>query len=121
MSHFSLTINELILWYSTPFSTLRVFQLHHGGQLHLSMLSWSSFSSTPDNILAYPLPAFPPRHRQNKRQRDRRMNPVGMTIMDPRKNYWPSHGRNQRPPILKSRPLPTKLRQKGYFSLKHVT
>ena len=29
----------------------------------------------------------------------RGMNPVAMTIIDPRKEYWPSRGSNQRPPL----------------------
>ena len=40
---------------------------------------------------------------------ERGMNPVAMTIIDPRKEYWPSRGSNQRPPVLKSRRLPTEL------------
>ena len=38
---------------------------------------------------------------------ERGMNPVVMTIINPRKEYWPSRGSNQRPPILKSATLPT--------------
>ena len=30
------------------------------------------------------------------------MNPVAMTIINPRKEYWPSQGSNQQPPVLKS-------------------
>ena len=37
------------------------------------------------------------------------MNPVAMTITNPRKDYWPSCGSNQRPPVLKSATLPTEL------------
>ena len=40
---------------------------------------------------------------------ERGMNPVAMTIINPRKEYWPSRGSNQRPPILKSATLPTEL------------
>ena len=38
---------------------------------------------------------------------ERGMNPVAMTIISPRKEYWPSRGSNQRPPVLKSATLPT--------------
>ena len=38
---------------------------------------------------------------------ERGMNPVTMTIISPRKEYWPSRGSNQRPPVLKSATLPT--------------
>ena len=37
------------------------------------------------------------------------MNPVAMTIIKPRKEYWPSQGSNQRPSVLKSATLPTEL------------
>ena len=37
------------------------------------------------------------------------MNPVVMTIIDPWKEYWPSQGSNQLPPVLKSAMLPTEL------------
>ena len=40
---------------------------------------------------------------------ERRMYPVAMTNINPRKEYWPSRGSNQRPPVLKSTPLPTEL------------
>ena len=40
---------------------------------------------------------------------ERAMNPVAMTIINPRKEYWPSQGSNQEPPILKSYTLPTEL------------
>ena len=33
------------------------------------------------------------------------MNPVELTIINPRKEYWPSWGSNQRPPVLKSATL----------------
>ena len=37
------------------------------------------------------------------------MNPVAMTIINPRKEFWPSRRSNQQPPILKSATLPTEL------------
>ena len=37
------------------------------------------------------------------------MNPVTMTSIDPRKEYWSSRGSNQRPPVLKSATLLTEL------------
>ena len=39
---------------------------------------------------------------------ERGMNPVAMTIMDPRKEYWPSQGLSQRP-VLKSAMLLSEL------------
>ena len=40
---------------------------------------------------------------------ERGMNPVAMTIINPRKEYWSGRGSNQRPPVLNSCTLPTKL------------
>ena len=40
---------------------------------------------------------------------ERGMNPVAMTIINSRKEYWPSRGSNQRPPVLKSTTLPAEL------------
>ena len=37
------------------------------------------------------------------------MNPVAMTIINTRKEYWPSRGSNQPPPVRKSSTLPTDL------------
>ena len=37
------------------------------------------------------------------------INPVAMTITNPWREYWPSLGSNQRPPVLKSAVLPTEL------------
>ena len=48
---------------------------------------------------------------------ERGMNPVAMTIINPRKVYWLSRGSNQPPPILKSATLPTELW--GYAHLNH--
>ena len=40
---------------------------------------------------------------------DRGMNPFAMTIINPKKEYWPSWGSNQQPPVLKFGMLPTEL------------
>ena len=40
---------------------------------------------------------------------ERGMNPVAVTIINPRKEHWSSRGSNQRPPVLKSCWLPTEL------------
>ena len=39
----------------------------------------------------------------------RGMNPVAITIINPRQEYWPTQGSNQRPPVLKSAMLLTEL------------
>ena len=38
-----------------------------------------------------------------------RMNPVTITIINPRKEYWPGRGSNQQLPVLKYCTLPTEL------------
>ena len=38
---------------------------------------------------------------------ERGMNPVATNIINPRKEYLPSWGSNQRPPVVKSPMLPT--------------
>ena len=38
---------------------------------------------------------------------ERGMNPVSMTIINPREEYWQCGGSNQRPPVLKSETLPS--------------
>ena len=40
---------------------------------------------------------------------ERGMNPVAMTIINSRKEYWPRRGSNQWPPVLKYATLPTEL------------
>ena len=40
---------------------------------------------------------------------ERGMNPVAMTIINLRKEYWPSRGSNQQLPVLESTTLPTEL------------
>ena len=40
---------------------------------------------------------------------ERGMNPVAITIINPRKEYWPSRGLNQQSPVLMSATLPTDL------------
>ena len=60
-------------------------------------------TSTLHNILSKPLAAFPHTHCRNDGKRwERGISPVAMTIINPRKESWPSWGSNQRPPVLKS-------------------
>ena len=40
---------------------------------------------------------------------ERGMNPVAMTIINPRKEYWLSWGSNERPSVVKSAMLPAEL------------
>ena len=78
--------------------------------VHLSMLSWSSFNQ-------YSAPYFFPSHwllshifiAETTDSAERGMNPVVMTIINPRNEYWPNRGSNQRSSVLKSATLPTEL------------
>ena len=85
------------------FST--VFQLYHGGQCTCLWFPGVLLTSTVHNIISKPRAAFPNNHCRNN---ERGMNPVAMTIINPRKEYWPSQGSDQRP-VLKSAVLPTDL------------
>ena len=71
-----------------PFST--VFQLYRSGQCTFPCFPGVLLTSIPQNILSKPLAAFPHNHCRNNGQRERGMNPVAMTIIDPRKEYWPN-------------------------------
>ena len=78
--------------------------------VHLFMLSRSSFLPVSRKI-------FFPRHwlfshftmEETVDSSERGINPAAMTIINPRKEYWPSRGSNQRPLVLKSCTLPTEL------------
>ena len=49
---------------------------------------------------------------------ERGLYPITMTIINPRKEYWPSRGSNQQHPVLKSATLPTELWGSAFLSLK---
>ena len=50
---------------------------------------------------------------------ERGMNPIAMAIFNSRKEYWPSWGSNQRPPVVKSATLSTELWGSApYFRIK---
>ena len=76
---------------------------------HLSMLSWISFNqySAQCSLQASKLSHITIVETTDSAERG--MNPVAMTIINPRREYWPSRGSNQRPPFLKSATLPTEL------------
>ena len=67
--------------------------------VHLSMLSGSSFTGTRHSILSKPLAASHITNVETMNSGKRGMNHVAMTIINPRKEYWPSQGSNQRPPV----------------------
>ena len=90
------------------FST--VFQLYRGGQCTYPCIPRVLLASTTHNIL------FFPSHWllsditiiETTDSSEREMNPVAMTIINPRKDYWPSRLSHQRP-VLKSATLPTEV------------
>ena len=93
--------------FNAVFNSIPVISLR---PVHKSMLSWSSFKPILHTI-------FFPSHWllsyiiivEKKVSGERGMNPVAMTIINPRKEYWLSRGSNQQPPVLQSAMLPTKL------------
>ena len=93
----------VIVWHLTLFST--EFQLYRSGQCTYPCFPGVLLTSTPHNILSKPLAAFQHNHCRNNGG----MNPVAMTIINPRKENWPNQGSNQRPLVLKSATLPTEL------------
>ena len=82
-----LNINHLrfdFMVFNAVFNSILVISLR---PVHLSMLSWSSevlLTSTTHNILSKTLAAF------QMDSGERGMNPVAMTIINPRKEYWTS-------------------------------
>ena len=97
----------MIVWCLMPFST--VFPLYHGGQLTYPCFPGVLLTSTLHYILSKPLATFPLNHCRTTDSGKRGMNPVAMTIINRRREYWPNRGSNQRPPVLKSTTLPTEL------------
>ena len=84
-----------------PFST--VFQLHHGGKCTYPCFPGVVLITTSHWLLSHITIV------ETVDSGERGMDPVAMTIINPRKEYWPSHGSNQQPPFLKSTMLLTEL------------
>ena len=95
----------LIVWCLSPFLT--VFQLYRSGQCTNPCFPGVLLTITLHYILSKPLAAFPHNYCRNNGQGRERNESVPMTIINPWKEYWPSRGSNQRPPVLKSAMLPT--------------
>ena len=90
-----------------PFST--VFHLYRGGQCTYPCCPGVPLTSTQDNILSTPLAASYITIVETMDNGERGMSPAAMTIINPWKEYWPSRGSNQQPPVLKSAMLPTEV------------
>ena len=76
--------------------------------VHVSMLSWNSFNQYSAQYSFWLLSHITVLETTMD-SGERGMNPVAMTIINHRKEYWPSRGSNQRPPVIKSATLPTEL------------
>ena len=61
--------------------------------VHLSMLSWSSFNQYYAQYSFLTTGCFPTKPLSIQRTAVRGMNPVTMTIINPRTEYWPSRDR----------------------------
>ena len=94
---------KLIVLCFTPFSTL--FPLNFGGQYTYFILFSSSIYQHSDNILFKPRATFQHNHCWRMDSSERGMNPVVMTLIIPRREYF--RGSNHRSHFLKSCPLPT--------------
>ena len=85
--------------------------------VHLSMLSWSSFnlySILYNRLLSHIIIV------ETMDSGERGMNPVAMTIINLRKEYWPSRGSNQRLSVLKFCKQPTELSGLGITRIENV-
>ena len=98
----------LIVWCLTPFAT--VLQLYCGGQCTYPCFPGVLFLiMSPHNILSKPQLLSKITIVETMDSRERGMSPVAMTIINPQKEYWPSKGSSQRPPVLKSATIATEL------------
>ena len=88
-----------------PFST--VFQLYHDSQCTNPCFPRVLLTSNPRNIPHRLLSHITLVEITDSGERG--MNPVAMTIINPQKEYWPSRGSNQRPPVLKYTMVSTEL------------
>ena len=89
----------------TPFST--VFQLYLGDQCTYPCFPGFLLTSTiffPSHWLLSHISIV-----ETTNSGERGINPVTMIMINPLKEYWPSRGSNQRPPVLKSATLPSEL------------
>ena len=88
---------------------LTVFQLYRGGQCTYPCFHGDLLTSTPHNILLSHWLLSHIAIVEIMDSGERVITPVAMTIINPWKEYWPSQGSNESPPILKSCALPTEL------------
>ena len=95
-------------WQTVPIKGKKHCGKREKWPVNISMLSWSSFNqcSAQYYLLLLATAAFPHNHCRNNRQRWER---IESCRNDYRKEYWPSRGSNQRPPVPKSATLPTEL------------
>ena len=75
-------------------------------QAHLYMLSWSAFHQYFTQYSFQATGCFPTTIVEKMDSGERGINLIAMIIVRPWREYWLSHGSNQRPPVLKPRTLP---------------
>ena len=102
-----LVVPRSTVWCLTPFSTL--FQLCRGSQCTYPCFPGVLLTSTPHNIFSSHWLLSHITLVDTTDSGERGMNPVLMTVISFRIEYWPSRGSNQRPPFLKSATPPTEL------------
>ena len=101
-------IDGLIVCCLTPLST--IFQVYRGGQCTYQCFLGVLLTSTLRNILSKHWLLSHITIVETTDSDEKGMNPVTMTKTNPRKEYWPSRGSNQRPLDLKSATQLTELR-----------
>ena len=77
-----------------------LFQLLCSSQCTYPCFPGDLLTRTVHNILSKPLAAFPHNHHKTMDSGERGMNPVAMTIINPRTEYWLSRRLNQLPTVL---------------------
>ena len=108
-SSFSWLINCMVFW--------TVFKLYRCDHCSYPCSSGVLSTSTPPNILSKPQAAFPHNHCRNNGQQWERNESFRNDTINPRREYFPCRGPNQRPPFLKSCALPTELLSSAFLLL----
>ena len=88
----------------------KLFQLYRGGEHQAFYQCFPVILVTSTLTIFFPshwLLSHLFEHCRKNGQRERKMNPVTMPVINPRKEYCPNRGSNKPPLVLKSSTLPT--------------